>query len=147
MDRYAHTGGKTLRKILLVFLIFSVLFLAAEPVDLYRLTIINKSGMPIAIHLFGQTQDQIYYLPVEKGDRAAPTEKSFTILGDNYVVRPYYIETYDPVYGFQCGPAPVTQICITRNTRIVFVECGQAPANPGEPGYLKYWFWIRGFIY
>lgn len=120
---------------------------AAEPLDLYRLTIINKSGMPLAVQLVGQTQEQFYYLTVAAGDRQQPTEKSFTLVGDLYFVRPFYLETYDPVYGFQCGPAPITRLFLTHNTRLTFIECGRRPGTRGEPGYMKYWFWFPGYLY
>ncbi|MBN2547638.1 MAG: hypothetical protein JXB15_00660 [Anaerolineales bacterium] len=127
-----------MKKLLCVLVLFSVLLSASTTVDLVRLTLVNKSDMPIAVELAGIYQETYFYLDVAQGSRIAPVEREFTIPRDAYTLRLYYLETYDPVYGFKCS-ATATSLEIMSNTRIIFLPCGEQPPNPGERTLLKFW--------
>jgi hypothetical protein len=124
---------------MLVALISLILISAnTRPVNLVRLTIINKSGLPMEIKLTGEDDENFYYLHIPEGDRELPSETIFTIVPDIYKMQPYYIELWDPVYGYSCGGAGAKTLYAARNIRITFLECGYSPRNKGEPGVLKY---------
>lgn len=127
-----------MKKLLVVLALFSIMLNASSKIDLIKLTLINKSEMPIAVQMQGIYQETFYYLNVESGSRIDPVIREFTIPRDAYNLQLYYIETYDPVYGFKCS-ASATQIEILSNTRIVFLPCGEQPPNPGERTLLKFW--------
>jgi hypothetical protein len=107
---------------------------------LVRLTIVNKSGLAIEIELTGSLEecdeDYHYYLRVPEGDRLWPEEKVFTILPDKYTMSVYYVELWDPVYGYDCSSQSGT-INATRNVRVVVSECTYTPPNAGEPSMVK----------
>jgi hypothetical protein len=128
-----------MNKRLTIIAILALALVSAAPEELVRLTLINKSGMRIAVQL-RSTEDEllVYYLPVEAGDKQNPTSRTYTIRKDSYVMQLHYIETYDPVYGFKCYPQPPNGLLAFRNLRVVFLECGQAPPNPGERSMVKY---------
>ncbi len=129
-----------MKKTLLIISLAAVLFLSAGvPIDkLFRLTIVNKTGLPLEISLMGTDNDEIYYLRLPEGDRTAPEERVFTILPGEYLLRPYYIEIWDPVYGVSCGVIPPNRLIMTRNIRIVFLPCDQIVRWKGEPTQYKY---------
>ena len=135
------------KKFLWAVIILAVLLTAADPIRMVRFSVINKSGMDIGFWLWGQTQDEYYYLTIPKGDRGHPTEKSFTIVPDLYQLRLTYIETWDPVYGFQCYPLPPVTLSLTNNTRMTVIECGRKPGRPGEPSMLKFWIWHFKYLF
>ena len=143
---------KPLLFVALLSLLLAPLLMAAEPVNLIRFTLINKSGIDIAVQLFSADYENVYYLKVPEGSRQYPTTKTFTIAKDIYQMQVFYIETYDPVYGYSCGNAPPTTLFATRQMKVVLTECGELPPNRGEPTMMKYWYWFRrrnppGFIY
>jgi len=120
----------------LAWLVLLVLLLnsADEPIKLIQLTLINKSKMPIGVRLVGQSDyDFFYYLQVPKGDRDDPQEKTFTIASDYYYMQVYYIETYDPVYGFDCKPALPNELWALNNIRVVFLPCDYTSTRYGNP--------------
>lgn len=142
-----------MKRILLTFMIIIVALGtigAKEPGKLMRFTVINKFELPIGIQLISQNDSNIYYyLTIPAGSRADPTEKTFTLTRDEYAMQVYYIETYDPVYGYQCSRPLPARMNATRNIRLVFNDCNQQPPNPGEPSMLKFWpstgplYWMR----
>lgn len=146
----------------------SLLALAgSKPLDVIRFTVVNKSGMEIAIQLRGQDQvcmncaetktGQIYYLPVLEGDRDTPVEKTFVIERATYGMQLYYLETWDPVYGFKCGTPRPNALLARRNLRLTVLPCDFTPGNVGEPGMRKYLpypipqhfrrYWITRVVY
>jgi hypothetical protein len=128
-----------MKKVLLLTSILALMLVGADPSGLVRLTLINKSGMEIAIALHSKTDDlRIYYLPVPEGDREEPATKVYTILRDSYYMQMYYIDTYDPVYGFKCNVQPPNSLIAHRNLRVIFLECDKLAPNPGEPSMMKY---------
>jgi len=108
-------------------------------VKLVRLTVVNKAGLDIEIRLTSAMDEEFgYYLRVPEGERDFPTEKVFTVIQDIYKMNVYYMELWDPVYGYDCGGSSSETVDITRNVRIVVHECTYTPPNAGEPSMLKY---------
>jgi hypothetical protein len=132
----------------LIASLLALLLVSAEQVDLIRLTIINKSGMEIAVKLNSISQpciyeanvnpSRFYYLPVPEGSKELPNTKVYTIERNTYFMQVLYLETYDPVYGFKCVQPPSNTIRVTRNMRVVIPQCKTLPVNAGEPSMRKY---------
>ena len=129
-----------MRKMLLIISLLAVLGIAASSAytKLYRLTIINKSGMEMAIGLLGEDDNNQYYLRVPAGDRRSPTETIFTLVPDTYSINAYYIEPWDPVYGYTCNDPGGKTLVAERNIRLTFTECNYTPRNGGEPTMWKF---------
>jgi hypothetical protein len=130
-----------MKKTLIILSILALILVSAkpEPVDTARLTIINKSGMKIALRLQSKDEDlRVYYLPVPMGDRDRPVYQSYDVEKDEYYMQLVYIQTWDPVYGFKCQTPPPSNLILFRNLRIVFIECGMINARAGEPSMHKY---------
>ena len=129
-----------MKKILLIISLLAILLIAASSsyTKLYRLTIINKSGMEMAISLLREDDNHQYYLRVPAGDRRIPTETVFTIVPDTYSIKPYYIEPWDPVYGYSCQDPGAKTLVAERNIRLTFTECNYTPRNSGEPSMWKF---------
>ena len=128
-----------MKKTLLAAALLALMLLGAAPyhgLKLTRLTVINKSGLPIEIQLIGSCEDNWYYLRMSDGDRLFPTEQVFTIAPDEYKMQVFYIELWDPVYGYSCAPKSAA-IDATRNLRVVVSECDWTPPVPGEPSMVK----------
>lgn len=134
----------------LISLLTLVLIGADRPVDTIRLTIINKSEMEIAIQLRSNDYEcanskdvvrgEFYYLTVLEGDRELPTIKAFDIQKDDYGMQLFYIETYDPVYGFKCKTPAPNALRAARNLRLTVLPCDftLSPKQIGEPSMFKY---------
>ena len=129
-----------MKKTLLIIALLALLLIAARAsyTKLYRLTIINKSGMELAISLLGEDDNNQYYLRVPAGDRRSPTETTFTLVPDTYSIKPYYIESWDPVYGYSCDDPGAKTLVAERNIRLTFTECNYTPRNGGEPSMWKF---------
>jgi hypothetical protein len=129
-----------MKKLYYFIIICSFLLIAASPdqVNLVRFTVINKSGLPMEVKLTGQNDENFYYLRIPAGDRSSPSETVFTIVRDIYRMQPYYIELWDPVYGYSCGGASGKTLYAFRNIQITFVECGVTPRHKGEPAMMKF---------
>ena len=136
-----------MKKVFLVVLLLAVLLSASTlPIRLVRLTIVNKSGLPIEIRLTGEDVDTSYYLRVEEGDRQFPAEGVFTIVPGTYQMQPYYIELWDPVYGSSCGEAGSTTLEANHNIKVTFAECDRVLRHLGEPSIWK-WSSTLKYIY
>jgi hypothetical protein len=127
-----------MKRILIFISLLSILLIGADrPIDTIRLTIVNKSGMDIAIRLRSQDTEAInskdvlkgefYYLPVSEGGREEPTIKVFDIQKDTYVMQLLYVETYDPVYGYECTTPAPNALIARNNIRLVVLPCGFTP--------------------
>ncbi len=150
--------------------ILSLFLLGAEPMGLARLTLINKSGMEIAVQLKSITtpcltknetpQSRFYYLPVPEGSKEVPSVKEYTIERHTYTMQVFYIETYDPVYGFHCFQPLPNAILMRRDMKVIIGKCSALPPNAGEPLMRKYLpyalpkdtpfvssYWIYRYIY
>lgn len=127
----------------LIISLLALLLISANvfPIRLVRLTIVNKSGFPLEIRLTNEEDSNIfYYLRIDEGDRSNPTEKVFTITPGRYQMQPYYIELWDPVYGYSCGQPGSQILYAERNIRIIILECNYSVPrfNLGEPSIWKY---------
>jgi hypothetical protein len=125
-----------------LLLVITVLLTSSNPAHLVELTLVNKSERAVAFQLTGLIdldENILYYLPVPEGNRVNPTSKTYWIVQDLYSIQLFYMQTYDPVYGWPCVPASTaTQLFIKQNTRIVVFRCGERPTNRGEkPTMLK----------
>ena len=148
-----------MRKALLITSLLALMFIGAYAGAgrLVRLIIVNKSDLPVEVQLTGlgltglgpkglgpkgikgleliegstDIEEHSYYLRIPKGDRLAPTEKSFTIVPDVYTVQPYYIDLWDPVYGSTCGAMRSQRVDLTRNkpVKIFIVPCNHRVPN------------------
>jgi hypothetical protein len=112
-----------LKKLLLLLSLLAFTTTGASDYNNHRrLTVTNRSGMKIAVALQGVQEEEFYYLQVPEGDSTSPTVRDFTLVRDVYGATIYFIEAYDPVYGFQCSAA-TTQINAVKNTWLVVNEC------------------------
>lgn len=131
-------------RLLLLIALLAPTLVAAKPWPgkQYELRVVNKSGVKLAIKLTGiSDENAYYYLHVPKGDMDFPYEKTFAIASGDYNMSVYYIEIYDPVYGYSCGSAPSITLNMTRQVEIIFNTCGVRPRHGGEPSQMKYWKW------
>jgi len=132
-----------MKRTLLIGVLLILFLTSANPIGLVRLTVVNKSGLPLGIRLdqINPETDQqalFYYLTVAKGQDNRPAEKSFTIVRQLYTMQVYYIEIHDPVYGYKCASPTSGKLEAVRNTRLVFLKCRYTPPNAGEPGQGKF---------
>ncbi len=124
--------------LILAFLVLASISAGALPTRLVRLKIINKSGRGIELSLSGKNLEYFYYLRIPAGNRLMPAEQIFTIVPDTYASTLYYVELWDPVYGYQCSSKSQT-LDISRNVEVTVLECDRSPANAGEtPAIVKY---------
>jgi len=123
-----------MNKKLLYIAILALVALGAMPADgpLKRLTVINRSEMEIAIRLNGSENEIFYYLRIPAGEELTPTERVFTVVGDQYSSTLYYIEPWDPIYGYRCSSTN-RNLDLTRNVRVIVQECDRPFPNAGEP--------------
>lgn len=131
-------------RLLWILILSSLLLVSAKPLDLRRLTVVNKSGLPLGIRLDAirskadQDCDLFYYLTVPQGDREIPAVKEFTIAPDQYAIQVYYIETYDPVYHWSCVSPAAGTFTMSHDSRLTFLECQRIPLRAGEPTQAKF---------
>jgi hypothetical protein len=125
-------------KINLVILLALVL-VSAKPISerMAKLTIVNKSGMAIELRLTGSDTGSFYYLRLPKGDRIVPEEDVFWIVPDQYSSSLYYVQLWDPVYGYSCS-SKSQSLDLRRNIRLMVFECDHRIAAPGEIPIIKY---------
>jgi hypothetical protein len=103
-----------------------------------ELLVINKSGMPIEMTLTGQDTDSFYVLRVPTGDQAAPTQQIFEVAQDTYTSSVWFVEIYDPTYGYTCSSKSM-EMPIYRNVRVTVIACDKSPRGRSEPpSILKY---------
>jgi len=133
-----------MKKFALLSLILAVIFAGFGFENTVRLTIINQSEVDIGIRLVNAEKDLNYYLTIVEGDKDHPTEKDFFIERALYDMQVYYIETWDPVYGYpKCdGQVQIGRMLAKHNLRVVFDRCYLQPAARGEPSMLKFWRWL-----
>ena len=122
----------------LLLLLHSVLLIGAAPYRTVRVTVINKSGMPVDVRLTGKYQEKIYYVRIPEGNRTIPAEAVVDVIPDEYSFQIFYIELWDPVYGSECGEGS-NSAEVTHSTRLTVLECSNRTPNNGEPpSILKY---------
>jgi hypothetical protein len=129
-------------KLLLIALIaLSLVSGKGSGIDHTAITIVNKSGQEIAVGLISLDNSRIYYIPIPKGDRTIPSTYRFTVEEDEYRIRIYYMETYDPKTGGQCVRARTSRLLAFRNIRITVTECDRQAPTRGEPTMVKMGRW------
>ncbi len=142
-------------KILLIMILslFSLTCLTAfypkRPNNISELTIINKSGVKLGIQLMDpRDSDNFYFLTIEKGSRAEPSEKTFEIKASSYGMIVHYMETWDPVYGYPTCHGMILKSTLIASgvQRVVFTECDRMPRNAGEPKMMKFWMYTSTTI-
>lgn len=123
---------------LLVILFLALAALGADKLRTVRVTVINKSGMPVEVQLTGRHQENTYYVRLLEGDRTLPTEAVVDVVPDEYSFHIYYVELWDPVYGAECSEGS-NVADVTHSTRLTVLPCTQSTPNNGEPpSILKY---------
>jgi hypothetical protein len=129
-------------KLLLIALIALTLMSGkGSGIDYAAITIVNKSGQELAVGLISTDNSRIYYIPIPKGDRDAPSIYRFTVEEDEYRLRVYYMETYDPQTGVECTRSRTSRLLAFRNIRITVTECDRAAPTRGEPSMVKMGRW------
>ena len=141
-----------MKKILYLLPLLTLLLMGAKqpPRETVTFTIINKAERDIAISLKGQDwpctnscdslKGQIYYLTVPSGTNDQPSVKTFEIEKNTYGMQLYYIQTWDPVYGFKCPIPKPNSLMAIRNLRLTVLPCDQYPKCKaiGEPSMWKF---------
>jgi len=129
-----------MKKILLVtsFFLF-IICIAAIPKYTYlvEMVIINKSGYDIEISLSGNETEEQYYFRIPVGSEDEPTEKTFEVIPDTYTASLYYVELWDPVYGYTCDDKSHS-INANHKTRIIVYDCLKSIRKPGEYPIIKF---------
>jgi len=147
-----------LKKLIVIFIVVLLMvpLVAATPkpeVKLHRLTIVNKSGGPVDVHLVPLTDatKQEYYLSkdlIKSGDRDYPYVAVFTVQSNLYELYVYFWDddgnqicvNQDPRLEYV---AP--ELDMGHNQKITIIPCDQPePKQLGEFGAWKYWY--PGFI-
>jgi hypothetical protein len=113
---------KKVSMLLLLVILASVLLMAAAPLRLARLHVINKSSHVIYMQLTGKTSDEFYYLTIPKGTKSLPEESSYTIVEDIYDRTTWYGPG-----DLECEGVKSTGTfwAIKGVLKIVFTPCGQ----------------------
>lgn len=138
-----------MKKILLLSALFALLCLGAKKplTPTVQFTIINELGMNIAVQLSATVKNctencdtphsKFYYLSVPKGEEEWPTTRTYEIDKGNYGLQLYYLETYDPVYGYTCGGGGSLNLDATHYNVLTVKPCDKPAANGGEEGKYK----------
>jgi hypothetical protein len=133
-------NDKKLTHLLLLIALLASNLIAAKgwPGKQYELRVINRSGVKVEIKLTGiSDENAFYYLHVPKGDVEMPYEKTFAIDSGDYKMQVYFIEIYDPVYGYSCRSASAATLQMTRQVEVFINSCNARPRNHGEPSQMK----------
>lgn len=131
--------NESVKKYPLIFILLLALSaLGAKNFRTVRVTIVNKSGMPVEVSMTGRVQEMTYYVRLPEGDRTSPTEAVVDVVPDDYSFKIYYVELWDPVYGTECGEGS-NAATVTHRMRLNVLECTNKTPNNGEPPtILKY---------
>ena len=125
------------KTVLLVVALLCLSITGASPLRTVELTIINKSGKEIAIGLVEANSYRAYYLHVAEGTKSTPTKEVFAIERGQYTMNVYYIQIYDPVYGYECDQPGSSTWHAIRNMRVTVKPCDAPAANRGERPLIK----------
>lgn len=109
---------KKLNLLIVLALVLSALLMAATPVKLVRLNIINASGGTIYMKLTGELTDAFYYLTVPDGE-----DMTFTILTDNYKRETWGCD----------GLKSSGKLVVTGNIKLKFTDCAFGPPMKWAP--------------
>lgn len=125
------------KKVFLIIALLSLTTIGAAPKNPVELTVVNKSGMEIAVGLVEANSYRAYYLHVDEGTKSLPKKEVFAIERAQYTMTVYYIEIYDPVYGTVCDDPSSNTWDAIRNFRITVPPCNNAAKNSGELTQMK----------
>lgn len=127
---------------LFVILIASIFSIAAESMRTVDLTVINKSEVDIGLMLSSMTDDdRWYYFTIPSGNPEEPqdsensyTERHYEIAWDVYSSVAYFMEPYDPVYGYPyCGNKSVgSRLVATHSVKLVYKPCKAGRYHTGR---------------
>ncbi|MEN6299322.1 MAG: hypothetical protein ABFD51_05335 [Anaerolineaceae bacterium] len=122
-----------MKKSLLVLILASIFMIAGDMMNTVDLTVINKSEVDIGLMLNSLTDDdRWYYLTIPKGypdepkdDDDSYTIRHFEIVRDVYSSVAYFMEPYDPVYGYPyCGNKTVGgHLNALHSVKLVYKPC------------------------
>lgn len=105
-----------------------------QNLDLVRFTVVNASPFPLEIRLEGRMTESFYYLRLPKGDPEFPLVRTFTIARDQYQMQVYYIDLWDPVYGYTCHMGPGGSLNARKNNTITVRDCRASQPGGQRPG-------------
>jgi hypothetical protein len=125
------------KKALLTFALLSLTMIGASSLKPVVLTVVNKSGKEIAVGLVEANNYRAYYLHVPEGTKSTPTKEVFAIERGEYTMNVYYIQIYDPVYGYECDQPGSSTWMAVRNLRVTVKPCDAPAANRGERPLIK----------
>ena len=128
-----------MKKSLLISSLLLLFCIGALPAytRLVEVVIVNQSGMDIEISLSGNEKEKQYYLRIPTGTQDAPTEKTFEVVADSYQATLYYVELWDPVYGYSCNSKSQT-IDANHKVKIMVFACDKNVSKPGEYPIIKF---------
>ncbi len=118
-----------MKKTLCLISILAIWLVGACPVPtrLVRLTIINRSPDRVAVQLTGlDDTTKFYYVILPKAPAGATTEKSITVQSQRYSTQIFYLEIYDPVYGYKCSQRPSSTVSFNHNLQFLIKKCGSS---------------------
>jgi hypothetical protein len=134
-----------MKKMIMVISLLAMWLVSAGPGYqwLVELTVINKSGMAIEISMQDTDQENIYYLRIPQGDMTNPAEKTYTVVRATYTATLYYVELWDPVYGYSCS-SKSQSIDAQHKVKVVVFPCNKTISQPGSAVKIKFGAPARG---
>ena len=120
---------KKLSLLLLLVILASSLLMAASPLRLVRMYVVNRSGHTIYMKLEGQVNDQFYYLTIPYGSREHPKGSQWTLVEDVYTRTTWYGPGDLECEGWKSKGT----LWAVKQFKITFTPCGQFTNGPGEP--------------
>jgi hypothetical protein len=133
-----------MKKMLMLISLAAILLMGTNPLpgQLISLTVVNKSSSKLAVQLTGVSNTCcFYYLQVPKGTTERPAMQTFTIATGKYKIEGFYLQLWDPVYGYKCGDPGTTKMSAFRDMRLIFTRCNYKAPNMGEPSMMKFGNW------
>jgi hypothetical protein len=121
-----------MKKMLLLVSLLGVLLSGFTSGVTTQFTVVNKSSMAIGVTMTGKylnnhndrlddqdvTNANYYYLSIP-----ANSQRTYQVQTGVYTVAATYIETWDPVYGYQCGSGASAQLKIDRTMSVTVLNC------------------------
>jgi len=129
---------KKISLILLLVLLISAMLMAAAPLRLVRLYVINKSGHSIYMKLNGEVNDQFYYLTIPYGNQLTPAMETYTLVEDVYVRQTWYGPGDLDCEGWMSKGS----LWAVKQLKLTFTPCGMETNGMGEPTWgekVTYW--------
>lgn len=120
---------KKLNLLIVLALVVSAILMAATPVKLVRLNIINNSGGTIYMKLTGENTDAFYYLTVPDGE-----DMTFTVLTDKYARETWGCD----------GLKSSGDLFVTGNLKLRFTDCSFGPPMKWAP--VREWVPCVGWV-